>query len=182
MNIGYDTYDNKGISILIDILTYCLVERHTGQEYKTQYALISLNELKKLPKEGWNFNWLKSFNNGYQVYELKLFNNETIEGLISIKLEYNMQAIEIDLVESSLHNRGKKGKYLGVGGHLFAIAAKISFEAGFEGFVVFTAKSNLINHYKNILKAKQIGTSQRMILDTEASKNLVSKYFQRGSE
>lgn len=62
---------------------------------------------------------------------------------------------------------------------MFAIAAKLSFEIGFEGYVSFTAKTGLIEHYKRTLLAKRIGNTQKMYLDTFAAKALIETYFDR---
>jgi hypothetical protein len=47
---------------------------------------------------------------------------------------------------------------------------------GFESFVAFTAKSNLIKHCEETLEA-YLFKNQRMIIATEAAKILVMKYF-----
>lgn len=58
-----------------------------------------------------------------------------------------------------------------------ATAAKLSFELGNEGFVVFEAKTALIEHYEKTLSARRIGNSQRMFLDTTAASRLLEVYF-----
>ncbi len=63
---------------------------------------------------------------------------------------------------------------------MFAIAAKLSFEFGAEGFVSFVAKTSLIEHYKKTLRAKQIGNTQSMFIDTRAANVLVTRYFDKG--
>lgn len=90
-------------------------------------------------------------------------------------------AVEIGLVESSQYNKNNK-EYLGIGGHLFAEAIKQSFENGFDGFVYFDAKSDLINYYRKKLGAKQIGKSQRMYISGEASLKLYNKYYGGNNE
>jgi hypothetical protein len=67
-------------------------------------------------------------------------------------------------------------KYEGVPGNLVAYACKISFQKGFDGFVAFTAKTKLIGHYENTLGAFHF-KNQRMIIDTQAARILVEKYF-----
>ena len=57
-----------------------------------------------------------------------------------------------------------------------AFACKVSFQKGYDGFVAFTAKTNLIKHYEETLGAYHF-KNQRMILDTKASEILVTKYF-----
>lgn len=46
----------------------------------------------------------------------------------------------------------------------------------YGGYVGFMAKTNLIEYYKKELEASLIG-SQRMIIETKASKKLVDKYY-----
>jgi hypothetical protein len=82
----------------------------------------------------------------------------------------------MNLLESSPFNIGKNKLYEGVAGNLVAFACKISFQKGYDGFVAFTAKTNLIKHYEESLGAFHF-KNQRMIIETEASKKLVKKYF-----
>ena len=84
--------------------------------------------------------------------------------------------IYMDLLESSPFNIGKNKLYEGVAGNLVAYACKLSFQKGFDGFVAFTAKTQLIEHYENTLGAFHF-KNQRMIIETNASKFLVEKYF-----
>jgi len=46
----------------------------------------------------------------------------------------------------------------------------------FKGFVAFTAKTKLIDHYEKTLGA-YLFKNQRMIIDTQAARILVEKYF-----
>jgi len=92
--------------------------------------------------------------------------------LLSIIVHYT----HIDIVEAAPFNVGHYGKYKGVGAHLFAIACKLSFENGNEGYVQFTAKTNLVSHYIQMLNAKSI---DRHTLYTESkdAATLVKRYF-----
>jgi hypothetical protein len=85
--------------------------------------------------------------------------------------------IWVNLAEAAPHNLGKDKRYIGVGGNLFAIAVKISFDKGYKGFVAFEAKTELITHYRKSLGAVQIGRSPRMIIESEAARKLYEKYF-----
>lgn len=82
----------------------------------------------------------------------------------------------MNLLQNAPFNLGKAKLYEGVAGNLVAYACKISFQKGFDGYVVFTAKSKLIKHYEDSLGAYHL-KNQRMIIDTKASKLLVEKYF-----
>lgn len=61
-------------------------------------------------------------------------------------------------------------------GNLVAFACKISFQKGFEGFVSFMAKTQLIEHYQKTLSAVHIG-GQLLIINTMAANILIDKYF-----
>jgi hypothetical protein len=57
-----------------------------------------------------------------------------------------------------------------------AYACKISFQRGFEGYVSFTAKTKLIDHYEKTLGAYHF-KNNRMIIDTQAARILVENYY-----
>ncbi|MER0441804.1 hypothetical protein [Emticicia sp. W12TSBA100-4] len=82
----------------------------------------------------------------------------------------------MNLIESASFNRGKNKLYLGVAGNLFAFACKYSFDVGYDGFVSLTAKTSLVKHYQENLKAKILSGS-RMYLDSSAANFLINKYF-----
>lgn len=166
------------VSIAIDKLTDCLVDATTGERVKTHYeaASITVEEAKKLKDEGWNFQWDETQQDGYDVYKLFVDGEDTLQGMISFKADERSLYVEVDIVESAPHNVGSSGKYVGVGGHLFAIACEHSFERKFDGFVAFTAKTNLIEYYKKSLGATQL-VGSRMAIETPMARYLVDKYL-----
>lgn len=163
------------VDIQIDRLTDCLVERETGNVVGTKYVERNTTITKKECR-GWKFDWSKTQKNGYTVYELFVEGDDTVQGRISLTIDGGVA--EVDIVESAPHNYGHTGKYEGIGGHLFAIACQISIEAGCDGFVAFTAKTNLVEYYKRTLKA-QIIKGNRMYLDEEAANILIDKYIRK---
>ena len=168
------------IGIEIDALTNCLVERTTGKECDTQYRLISKTitkaEAEKMMKAGWLFDWSVPHSHGYEVYELLLKDTDERQGLIALKHIRDQLYTHVDIVESSPENRGSTGVYKGVGAHLFAVACKLSWDVGNEGFVQFKAKTNLVEHYKTTLGAQSID-EQNMFIDNYAALTLIKKYF-----
>lgn len=168
------------VDIEIDGLTNCLVNRITGEECDTQYRLISKTitkaDAEKLKAEGWLFDWSIPHSNGYEIYELLIKGSDECQGLIALKHIRDQLYTHVDVVESAPKNRGKNGKYQGVGAHLFAIACKLSWDVGNEGFVQFKAKTDLVEHYRETLKAKNID-SQNMYIDSHAALNLIKTYF-----
>ena len=101
-------------------------------------------------------------------------NPNIIQGLISIS--DNSDHVFVHLIESAKFNQGKNKLYKGVAGNLFAYACKISFDKGYDGFISFFAKSQLIDHYVKTLNAQRIGGLQ-LVLDTIAAARLISKYY-----
>jgi len=136
----------------------------------------SKNEFKK-----WLFDWSKTEKKGYKILALYVEGDNRIQGLISIRENPQNMTIEIDIAESapfnsSYNKKVKSEEYKGVGICLFTEVCKRSFENGYDGYVEFMAKTNLIEYYKKELGASLIG-SQRMIIETSASKKLVDKYY-----
>lgn len=122
------------------------------------------------------FDWSVPHSNGYEVYELLLKGTEERQDLMALKHVRDQLYTHVDLVESAPSNKGSNGIYQGFGAHLFAIACKLSWDVGNEGFVQFKAKTNLVKHYQETLNAKNID-EQNMYIDSYASINLIRKYF-----
>ena len=109
------------------------------------------------------------------MYKLTIKDNpKIIQGLVSVS-DYN-DHYYLHLIESAPFNLGKHKLYKGVPGNLFAFTCKISWEKGFEGFVSFTSKTKLIEHYEKTLGAIHIG-SHRMVIFPDAAIKLIRKYF-----
>ena len=161
------------VEIMIDELTDCLVERATGEIKETDYWERVL-PIVPADYKGWKFDWSKTQNNGYTIYELYI--DDEVQGRISFKVDGGV--VDVDIVESAPHNYGHNGKYIGVGGHMFAIACQISLEEGCDGVVAFTSKSDLVEHYKKELGAVEI-MPRRMVIFEDAAQILISKYIRK---
>lgn len=170
------------MNLLIDKITPCLEDTMTGALVPTVYekaTKIDLSELK-----GWNFNWLDKDLAKSDIYKLRISGNASIQGLIAITDFNRSMAIYVKIAESAPHNLGKEKKYSGVGGHLFAIAAKISLEKGYGGFLFLDAKNmELVDHYRETLGAVLLGRPHpfRMLVDEENAMKLLDTYtFEEG--
>jgi hypothetical protein len=164
-------------SFIIDKLTDSILNTISGDSFQTEVSRLTSIDLKTITKKNdWNFDWKSEFKDiQKEVYKLTIVNNSSIiQGLLSITIEQDY--IYMNLLESSPFNIGKNKLYEGVAGNLVAYACKISFQKGYDGFVAFTAKTNLIKHYEESLGAFHF-KNQRMIIETESSKKLVQKYF-----
>ena len=163
------------VNIEIDSLTPCLIERKTGKITKTKHIIAEKKDVKNLK---WNFNWTTPFDTGFTVVALKAYDSDEIEGLIAYKVIEDSQTVLVDIVENAPHNIGSKGKYDGVGSHLFAIAINESYANGFDGHIYFVAKSNLINYYIEKLKAQLVNPKlYTMEISGLNSKRLHDIYF-----
>lgn len=175
-----EAVDLMEIDILLDDLTDCLIERSTGEKCDTEFRLvqktIGKDEAAGLKKDGWRFDWSIPHEKDYEVYELLLKGTEEVQGMIALKHFRSRYYTHVDIVESAPENIGHDGKYSGVGAHLFAIACKLSWDVGNEGYVQFTAKSNLVEHYREVLHAQNIN-DQVMFIDSYGAIELIKKYF-----
>lgn len=166
-------------NFVIDKLTNSILNTISGDSFQTEVIRLGKSDLKLIAKtKGWSFNWKKEFDDiRKEVYKLTIVNNPgIIQGLLSISIEQDH--VFMDLLESAPFNIGKYKIYEGVAGNLVAYACKISFQKGFEGYVAFTAKTKLIDHYEKTLGAYHF-KNQRMIIETQASRILVEKYFKQ---
>ena len=165
------------LDFIIDKLTNSIQNTVSGDSFQTEVSTFTTKDLKQSTKKnGWKFNWKQELtNNNREVYKLTIVNNpHIIQGLISFTIKTDH--IYMDLIESAPFNLGRNKIYEGVAGNLVAFACKVSFQRGFDGFLSFTAKTKLIEHYEKTLGAYHFG-NHLMILETKASTILVDKYF-----
>lgn len=175
--------DSMGLSIEIDGFTPCLVDKKTGKIVDTKYSIAKKSELNGLKKNGWNFNWLDDDLKDSTVYKLTLENDNSIQGLIAVTDFPRDNALYVNIAESAPHNIGKDKKYEGVGGHLFAIAAKESFDKGYGGFLFLDAKNaELVKYYHDKFGATLLGMPHpyRMFIDEEKAQALLKIYTLKG--
>ena len=165
------------LDFIIDKLTNSIENTVSGDSFQTEVSNFTTKDLTQSTKKNkWKFNWKSELsNNSREVYKLTIVNNpDIIQGLISFTLKSDH--IYMDLIESAPFNLGRNKIYEGVAGNLVAFACKVSFQRGFDGFLSFTAKTKLIEHYEKTLGAYHFG-NHLMILETKASSILVEKYF-----
>lgn len=165
------------MNITIDKFTPCLENAKTGKLVPTVISKASTNELKAL--SGWNFNWLEDDLLNSEIYKLCTTEDDNIQGLVAIIDFPKDMAVYVMLAESAPHNLGTHKKYNGVGGHLFAAAAKISVDKGYGGFIFMDAKNEeLVKHYSQTLGAVLLGRPHpyRMFIDEENARKLLETY------
>lgn len=169
--------ETYSLDFVIDKLTNSIQNTISGDSFATEVLRFTKLDLKQVTKKnGWNFNWKSELaDNSKELFKLSITNNPNIiQGLLSISIESDH--IYMHLLENAPFNIGKNKLYEGVPGNLVAHACKISFQQGHNGFVAFTAKTKLIEHYKKTLGAYTI-KGDRMVIPTESAQILVDKYF-----
>ncbi len=165
------------LDFVIDALTNSIKNTVSGDSFRTEVLRLTKSDLKQITKKnGWHFNWKNEIDdNTIEVYKLTIVGNPTIvQGLMSLTI--NADHVYINLLENAPFNLGRKKLYEGVAGNLVAYACKISFQNGFDGYVSFTAKTQLVEHYQKSLNATSVGR-QSMIINTLAANLLIDKYF-----
>jgi len=172
--------EENGLDFIIDKLTNSIENVVTGDSFATDISPLTIRDLKLVSKNnGWLFNWRIEFKHPERdIYKLTIVNNPTIiQGLIC--LEIKTDHVYMHLVESANFNKGKSKVYSGIPGNLVAFACQVSFEYGYEGYVSFLSKTQLIEHYEKTLGAFHIG-GRVMIIETQAARKLINKYFKKG--
>lgn len=167
----------QSLDFIVDRLTNSIQNTISGDSFLTEVIRLKKDDLKKITKKnGWNFNWKQELNNNTrEVFKLTIVNNpDIIQGLLSLSLEYDH--VYMHLLENAPYNIGQNKLYEGVAGNLVAHACKVSFQQGFNGFIAFTSKTKLIEHYQKTLGAYTLG-GPRLIIPTDAAQFLVDKYF-----
>ncbi|MCL2018929.1 MAG: hypothetical protein FWG70_04140 [Oscillospiraceae bacterium] len=161
----------------VDKLTPCLEKASTGDIVTTTYATAEKSELNSL--KNWLFNWEDPYLKDCTVHKILAVGDARIQGLIAVRDEPDNSALYAKIAESAPHNKGKNKEYLGVGGHLFAVAVLISMSKGYGGFVYMDAKNKrLVDHYIEILGASFVGGVHpfRVSINETAAKKLVEFY------
>lgn len=167
------------IDILIDEIVPCLKDSSTGEIVKTRAYQIQEKKLLRScnKRNGWYINWEKLFEE-YEIYAISVNNSDIFEGLIALERNDDYQAEHIVWATVAPHNNALKRthkRYIGVGGHLFAVGAMVSKSNGFEGCLYGIAKNQtVLKHYMKTFGAEYIPTIDKnggfVILEKSAEK------------
>ncbi|MCL2388621.1 MAG: hypothetical protein FWC89_13900 [Defluviitaleaceae bacterium] len=170
------------LDIMIDKLTPCLEKVSTGKILQTTFSIATDSDVSDLAKKGWLFDWTDKELGKANIYKLLVRGDDTIQGLVAAEVVKN--AVYVQIIESAPHNLGANKQYIGVGGHLFAIAIKLSFVNGFGGYIYFDAKNlELANHYSDMLGATRIPArihEYRMEVLEETAMKVIDAYTLEG--
>ena len=161
----------------IDELTSSIVHVPSARVYATEImAFKGLSSGQRRKLAAWRFDWnAENKQPDRHVFGLVTERAGPLQGLISIQPDQGF--VFVHLIDSAPHNVGQNKLHRGVPGNLFAFACSRSFDLGYDGFVAFHAKTELIEHYQLSLGARQIGSSPRMIIATAPAFELVQRYY-----
>lgn len=112
--------------------------------------------------------------------------NDELLGLMSYELDKDGLAVEILYLENArhsnanlLHSEGESKKYVGIAKVLFAYAIQISLDAGFDGVLIFKAKtSELLSYYMEKFGARQVASYDpyRLVIWEDAAEDILSTF------
>lgn len=171
------------INVYIDEFTPCLKDARTGELVQTEVIRVRRKSfLKKYNKRnGWYVNW-ESLTDENEIYALVVEGSVDIQGLVAVAPNDDMQAVYISWMCTSPDNNKQitdEVRYLGVGGHLFAIAAKKSVDFGYDGYMYgFAANEELLQHYVDVFHGEVIGMLHpyQFAIDEENAKTIMEVY------
>lgn len=172
------------ICFTIDGLTPCLKNLESGEIVETEVIRIKRKSFlsKFNSKTGWVVDW-KDLVDENEVYALVIKGSVDVQGLIALRGESQSQTVYIQWAVVSPENNiwmyGNK-KYLGVGGHLFAIAVAKSMQFGYNGVVYGDASDDdIYKYYVDEFCATPIYSHvfpRRFIIFDDAAKRLSEVY------
>lgn len=178
------------ITFKIDELVPCLKDTKTGEYYDTEVIRIKRKSVlsKFNKKTGWYVDWSK-FPIETEVYALVLKGTNDIQGLVAVEYYDEWQAVYLRWAcvspDNNIYMFGKK-RFIGVGGHLFAIASDLSLQHGYDGFVCGEAMDkDLFEYYCNEFGAEKLpalDNPYRFQLTENATKKLREIYTYEWSE
>ena len=107
-------------------------------------------------------------------------------GLMSYELDGKGLAVEVIYMESArhsnanlLHTEGGRKRYYGIAKALFAYAVQVSLDAGFDGVLVFKAKtSDLLDYYARAFGALRAAAYDpfRMIIWEDVAERIIAEF------
>ncbi|MCD8130870.1 MAG: hypothetical protein LUE16_06255 [Lachnospiraceae bacterium] len=150
------------INVIIDEFTSCLKDSKTGELVQTEVIRIRRKSFlrKYNKKNGWYVNW-ETLADENEIYALVVEGSVDIQGMVAIAKDRDTRAVYIAWMCVSPDNNKlitDEIRYLGIGGHLFAIAAQKSIEYEFDGYMYgFAANQELLDHYIKVFHGEYIG-------------------------
>ncbi len=160
-----------------------------GNEVPTYVSHATAGDLQATTK--WQTKWTsKAAQDMPNKVALRRTDTNELLGLMAYTVDDAILAVEIIYVESAdhsnanlLHEIDGEKKYIGIAKALFAYAVSISIENGYDGVLVFKAKtSELVEYYIREFGASHVGSYDpfRLVIWEDAARELID-YFERSN-
>lgn len=169
------------LTVDVDELVPCLKDSVTGEILPTEVREMKRSQLKGFTeKSGWNDDWANRPPNEL-IFGVFLKNDAQPQGLVSIRNDRG--GVYIASASSAPWNNkletNGKPKYIGVGGHLFAIAAEQSVKNGYGGTIYgYAVNREVLQHYVEHFGAVHFPLvhEYQFIIDPEPAQRLIDTY------
>lgn len=152
----------------------------TGQKCNAEYRLvtrtITQEEAAELKMQHWKFDWSIPHQEGCEIYALRLKNDDEVQGMVALKHARDQFYTNLFYAEVAPSNTRSDRKYQGVVRCLFAVACKLSWDVGNEGYVLFRTTSSLWDEHVEMLNAKSI-SNDALYIDSYGAAALIDQYF-----
>ena len=135
---------------------------------------------------GWQTNWKNTDTAHFSNRVALKTESQELLGLMSYSCDDHFLAVELVYLESQpesnanlLHVTGQPKKYSGIAKALFAYAVQQSLQHGYDGVVLFKAKTDtLLEYYIHAFGARPVSRYDpfRLVLWEDAAQNLISEY------
>ena len=160
-----------------------------GNEVPTYVSHATAGDLQATTK--WQTKWTsKATQDMPNKVALRRTDTNELLGLMAYTVDDAILAVEIIYIESAdhsnanlLHEIDGEKKYIGIAKALFAYAVSISMENGYDGVLVFKAKtSELVEYYIREFGASHVGSYDpfRLVIWEDAARELID-YFERSN-
>jgi hypothetical protein len=154
-----------------------LLDLQTQTELEAVILEVLDEDFRKIRKSK-QFLFDRAEEKGNQVFKIVKAAEEPeqeILGLLSITNIPEEFRIQVNLVEISEANKGKKKKIDRIAGCLLAFAVQVAFEKGYSGFTSLIPKTELISLYVEKYGFSQYG--RQLAIEGKAAIALIQKYL-----
>ena len=139
------------ITVWVDEITPCLRLAKTGEMVDTEVVRIKRKSFLQNynSRNGWYTNWAKLAGE-YEIFALVIKGTMDIQGLVAMKDNKDAGCAYVDWICANPESNpllNDEKKYIGIGGHLFAIASELSVQRGYDGFIYGEAMDHQLFEY-----------------------------------
>lgn len=148
---GYAIMEERMIDFRVDSIVPCLKNVDTGDLYDTEVIRIGRKSVltKYNKRNGWHVSWAELARDS-EIYALVLKGTNDVQGLIALQYDPDARAVYVRWActapQNNIWQYGEQ-RFVGVGGHLLAIASELSVRHGYEGFLYADAADRELYMY-----------------------------------